>query len=233
MTMLRDRIGAVAGRLLDLALPAVCVGCGREGTSICHGCGMALRVRAGVLPGVPIGMPSDVPAPLLQLDWCGPFNGVIRDALHAIKYRGDVRIAEPLGLAVAERWREAGAGGDLVVHVPVHPTRARERGYDQAERIARVVARELGLAYRSALVRTRATTAQFSLDRAARATNVSGAFAVANLETAGGGAAGVGGRWVLLVDDVVTTGATLAACAEVLLAAGAVGVSAVTVARER
>jgi len=238
MTMLRDRIGAAAGRLLDLALPAVCVGCGREGTPICDRCGLALRARAGVTPGVPIGMPSDVPAPLLQLDWCGPFNGVIRDALHAIKYRGDVRIAEPLGLAVAERWREAGAGGDLVVHVPVHPTRARERGYDQAERIARVVARELGLAHRAALVRARATMAQFSLDRAARATNVSGAFALANfalanLATAGGGAAGVGGRWVLLVDDVVTTGATLAACAEVLLASGAVGVSAVTVARER
>lgn len=233
MTVLRDRIGAAAGRLLDLALPAVCVGCGREGTSICDHCAVALHARAGMPAGVPIGMPSDVPAPLLQLDWCGPFNGVMRDALHAIKYRGDVRIAEPLGLAVAARWREAGAGGDLVVHVPVHRTRARERGYDQAERIARVVARELRLPHRSVLVRARATTAQFSLDRASRATNVSGAFALANLAATAGGATGVGGRWVLLVDDVVTTGATLAACAEVLLAAGAVGVSAVTVARER
>ncbi len=76
--------------------------------------------------------------------------------------------------------------------------------------------------------RTRATTAQFDLDRAGRAANLGGAFRVAPAQRAQ-----VAGRWIVLVDDVVTTGATLATCAVALLDAGAAAVSAVTVARER
>ena len=82
------------------------------------------------------------------------------------------------------------------------------------------------------LERARATTAQFDLDRRTRATNVAGAFRL----RPGGERLGpepLRGRWIVLVDDVVTTGATLAACAAPLLAAGAVGVSAITIARER
>jgi predicted amidophosphoribosyltransferase len=168
---------------------------------------------------------------LLQLEWCAAFRGTVRAALHAIKYGGEQRMAEPLGAAIARRWRRVGVGADLVVHVPVHAARARARGYDQAERIARVAARELGLPYGSLLVRERATIAQFDLDRPRRATNVEGAFAVS--PTAALPPTGLRDRWVLLVDDVVTTGATLAACAVALEAAGALAVSAITVARER
>jgi ComF family protein len=214
-----------ANRLLDLALPARCPGCGAEGPPICDGCLPALDARLDLPPGVPIGLPSDIPAPLLQLEWCAPFSGLIRRALHELKYAGEKRIAVPFGAAIARRWRRAGAGGDLLVPVPVHADRARRRGYDQAELIADAAARELRLPCARILERERATIAQFDLDRSARRTNVSGAFRLR-----GGGASG---RWVILVDDVVTTGATLAACAEPLLADGAIGVSAVTVARER
>jgi len=81
------------------------------------------------------------------------------------------------------------------------------------------------------LRRARVTRAQYELGRGDRAANVAGAFEIASRQT--DGAVDVEGRWILLVDDVVTTGATLAECARVLLAAGALGVSAVTVARER
>ena len=177
-----------------------------------------------------IGLLAEIPAPLLQLEWCGAFSGPLRAALHSLKYAGERRLAEPLGVALAARWRHAGAGGDLIVPVPIHAGRLRERGYDQAVLLARVAARELGLPSADLLVRQRPTARQFDLDRAARAGNLRGAFRLADGAPAGRPLAG---RWVLLVDDVVTTGATLVACATTLLEAGALGVSALTVARER
>jgi ComF family protein len=224
-----DLLRRTANQALDAALPANCVGCGREGPPLCEACSPALDRRLDAPPGVPIGLPGDLPAPLLQLDWCAPFSGSVRSALHAIKYGGEQRLAEPLGAAVARRWARVGVGADLVTHVPVHAERARIRGYDQAELIARAAARHIGLPYAPLLARERATMAQFDLDRGDRAANVAGAFA-ARLRR---GSVDLAGRWVLLVDDVVTTGATLAACAEALEHVGALGTSAITVARER
>ncbi len=228
-------LAAFGTRMLDLALPARCPGCGTEGPPICAACLPSLDARLDVPAGIAIGLPSDVPPPLLQLEWCAPFTGLIRNALHELKYAGEKRLAVPLGAAIAKRWRRAGAGGDLLVPVPVHADRARSRGYDQAELIARAAARELGLPCAAILERARATIAQFDLDRTARATNVEGAFRLRPRETRGGqlDPRPLTGRWIILVDDVVTTGATLGACAEPLIDAGAIGVSAVTVARER
>jgi ComF family protein len=229
-------LAALGTRVLDLALPARCPGCGVEGPPICAACLPALDARLELPPGVAIGLPSDVPPPLLQLEWCAPFTGLIRNALHELKYAGEKRLATPLGEAIARRWRRAGAGGDLLVPVPVHADRARARGYDQAELIARAAALDLGIPCAPILERARATIAQFDLDRSARATNVDGAF---RLQPRVAPAATrdrprpLGGRWIILIDDVVTTGATLAACAKPLIEAGAIGVSAATVARER
>jgi ComF family protein len=224
------RVAARAvGRLIDLAMPATCAGCGREGDILCAPCRPALRARAEVPAGTPIGLPSETPVPLLQLEWCAPFSGSVRRLLHGLKYAGELRGVEPLAAAMAERWRHAGAGGDTIVHVPVHRERRRERGYDQAERLATATAALLGMRQLSALERTRATTAQFQLGRSSRAANVQGAFRLVHTLPP----QAVAGHWFVLVDDVVTTGATLAACAGVLLDAGALGVSALTVARER
>ncbi len=223
-----DLLRRTAGQALDAALPAACVGCGREGPPLCEACGPVLDRRLDAPAGIPIGLPGDLPAPLLQLDWCAPFSGTVRAALHAIKYEGEQRLAEPLGAAIARRWARIEVGADVVTHVPVHADRARTRGYDQAELIARAAARHLRLPYATLLTRKRATIAQFDLDRGDRAANVAGAF-VADP----GRGPDLIGRWVLLIDDVVTTGATLAACAEALDRAGALGTSAITVARER
>jgi ComF family protein len=216
----------IVDRALDVALPARCAGCGREGQPICRTCEPALDARLELPPGVLIGLPADLPAPLAQLEWCAPYTGTVRRALHELKYAGEQRLAGPLGAAIARRWRRAGAGGDLIVPVPVHRDRLRHRGYDQALLLATVAARELRLPLASLLERSRATTAQFDLDRSARATNMQAAFRLRRDVP-------IEGRWIVLVDDVVTTGATIAACGVPLMAAGALAVSAVTVARER
>mgnify|MGYP001582591053 FL=1 len=217
---------------IDLALPASCAGCGLEGRSLCASCVTDLDVRLSRPPGVPIGLPSPAPAPLLQLEWCAPYSGAVRRAIHALKYRGERRLAEPFGGAVARRWRAAGVGGDVLVPVPADAERGRARGYDQARLIAAVAARQLNLPAADLVVRTRATVAQFDLDRTARFGNLGDAFA-ADPTAAGLAAATLRRAWIILVDDVVTTGATLAGCAAALLDAGALGVSAITVARER
>ena len=179
----------------------------------------ALDARLDQPAGVPIGMPADIPAPLLQLEWCAPFAGVVRDALHALKYGGERRLAVPLGQAVARRWARAGAGGDLIVAVPVHAARARQRGYDQAVLIAEAAADALGLPFgrvlrAAARDRSRSSTS----DRRATGPRTSRAPSVWLRR---GETVALAGRWVVLVDDVMTTGSTLSACATVLLGAGA------------
>lgn len=231
MAILRG-LGIAAAAALDLALPAACAGCGREGDALCATCRPALDARLELRGGTPIGLPADLPAPLLQLEWCAPFAGPVRAALHELKYAGERRLATPLGQAVARRWERVGEGADVIVPVPVHAERERQRGYDQAALIAAVAARSLGLPWVRALVRARATVAQFQLGREDRSANVNGAFQVAGARSCTGSIP-IAGRWVLLVDDVVTTGATLAACATALEESGALAVSAIVVARER
>ena len=227
-------ISAVTGRALDLALPSVCAGCGREGSALCAECEPTLNLRALRPPGVPIGMPGDTPEPLAQIEWCTGFTGVTRRALHHLKYAGDRRVAVPLGRAVARRWARAGVGGDVLVPVPASADRVRDRGYDQAALIARAAGAVLGLPVHLDLIeRTRPTAAQFDLDRTSRAHNVRGAFRVRTGADWPVGSGPEGAPWIVLVDDVLTTGSTLAACARALLDAGAFAVSAVTVARER
>lgn len=214
--------------LLDLLLPPVCPGCGREGAPICPACLGPLRRRLLEPAGVPVGLPFELPGGLVQLEWCSAFSGPARAALHALKYDGERRLAPVLGGLLAERWRQAGVRADLVCFVPVHDARRRERGFDQAELLARAAATGLGLPCLPLLRRRASTSAQHALGRGARAANVGGVFEVP--ATAG---AVIARRWILLIDDVVTTGATLAACATALLDAGAEAVAGLTVARER
>jgi ComF family protein len=223
------RVLSAAASVLDVALPPACAGCGEEGLALCPRCRRALDARLSLPAGVPMGLPSALPMLIAQLEWSAPFSGPVRAALHGLKYAGERRLTEPLAAAVAARWRVAGVGGEVLVPVPVHAERARRRGYDQAVLLTIDISRRLQMRWLPALERTRNTAPQFDLGRRARRANVAGAFAVRGSREA----ALVRDRWVVLVDDVVTTGSTLTACAEALYAAGAIAVSAMTVARER
>jgi ComF family protein len=223
------RVLSAAASVLDVALPPACAGCGEEGLALCPRCRRAVDARLSLPAGVPMGLPSALPMLIAQLEWSAPFSGPVRAALHGLKYAGERRLTEPLAAAVAARWRVAGVGGEVLVPVPVHAERARRRGYDQAVLLTIDISRRLQMRWLPALERTRNTAPQFDLGRRARRANVAGAFAVRGSREA----ALVRDRWVVLVDDVVTTGSTLTACAEALYAAGAIAVSAMTVARER
>lgn len=177
---------------------------------------------------MPIGLPAELPDGLVQLEWCAAFTGTVRAALLALKYDGEQRVAVPLGRAAAHRWERVACGGDVIVPVPVHAARLRSRGYDQAVLLADAAARELHLPMSPALRRVEATAAQYRLGRAGRAENVGHAF-----ECRPEHLASVRGHHVVLFDDIVTTGSTLAACAAALRAAGARSVSGLAVARER
>jgi ComF family protein len=148
------------------------------------------------------------------------YEGAVKELVLRLKFHR-LRLAAVAAAGLVLREAGSWPAVDVVTSVPVAAGRYRERGYNQSELVAREVARRLGLPYRGLLGRTTATH-QIGLDRRSRIEQVSGAFyGVEQLE----------GQRVCVVDDVVTTGATLSACAEVLTAAGAAGVWGAAVAR--
>lgn len=155
------------------------------------------------------------------------YGDLVREAIHAFKFGGRRALANPLGDLLAGLGLSAlpGAAPDVLVPVPLHPRRARERGYNQALLLARRLERAWGVPVAAdALLRAVPTLPQADLDAAARRRNVRDAFVVSRPER-------IMGRHVVLVDDVLTTGATAGECARVLARAGAAAVGVVTVAR--
>lgn len=153
------------------------------------------------------------------------FGGAAAAALRRLKYEERPDLARPLGHLLRRAARDADLRADVVVPVPLHPKRLADRGFNQAALLAAEVADELKAPLVTrALARGLDTTQQAKLDRAGRLTNLAGAFSARGAEK-------VRGRRVVLVDDVVTTGATLTACAEVLLETGAESVAGLVVAR--
>jgi len=157
----------------------------------------------------------------------GPYLGGLRVLIHELKFRGRRRVAKRLAETIVSDAASRGTleGGGVLVPVPLHPRRRRERGFNQSEVLAEAIGRRCGLGVApAALVRRKETVAQPGLSAAARRLNVAGAFAVRR-------PAQISGRVVVLVDDVVTTGATARACAHALRKAGAREVRLLTVAR--
>ena len=151
----------------------------------------------------------------------GSYDGTLRAIVHALKYEGRRSLARPLAALIRARGSDLLTGADAAVPVPLHASRRRERGFNQAHDLAR----HLELDVVAALRRTRATPTQTGLPAAQRHRNVRDAFEVTRQGRR------LAGRVVVLVDDVSTTGATLEACARALKGAGVAEVRALTAAR--
>ncbi len=210
-----------ASALLDTFFPPVCAACASDTD------GPALCVMCEVFATAPL---PDAPAPPPLTSWTAAvaYEGAARDWIRRFKFpRPGMAALDPAADAVARDWIQRAARAvpserpALVVPVPLHNTRLRERGFNQSASLARDAARAVGSKADSvALRRTRATSPQAELGRRARKENVRGAFDAQRTIP--------GCVW--LVDDIATTGATLAAAAQALRSAGAREVHAVTLA---
>lgn len=212
-------------RLLDLLLPPACAGCGRQNGLLCDACLARLHPPAdprdrfvAADAGAVVG-----DAPVIALA-AYAYAGPVRRALAALKYTGASRLAPILAeLCVPTLDRLLAMSGPAsLAPIPVHAERRASRGYNQAELIAVELARRRSLGVSTVLARTRPTTRQHRLNRVARLQNLRNAFV----------AEGRAPPVVILVDDIITTAATLEACGAALRAAGADAVYGLAVARE-
>jgi len=208
---------AVCGACLSALTPAAdpfcpCCGAFFDGAGEPHYCGSCL----------------DAPPPFLRHRSFGRYRGALRDVILLYKFRGYAvlgRVLAEKSFSALDRDEGLWWGEPILVPVPLHPKREKERGFNQSALLARELARRSGLGIEGkVLVRTRNAPPQSTLEAAARARNVRGVFAVKRPER-------VRGRAVILVDDVYTTGATLKECAGTLLRAGAAEVRGITLAR--
>jgi ComF family protein len=223
--------------LLDWLFPIHCVGCHAPGVAICPTCAAGIRYPTRALCAS-CGQPAVLARPgeicrrclaklsALDGDYAAAFAvGVLRQAIHQFKYGGQTHLAGPLAEILLTWWREFAFPVDLVIPVPLHPLRERERGYNQALLLSRRFCAGTGLPHSEhSLQRHRPTRPQVGLNASQRRENVAGAFTCVE-------PALVAGRRILLMDDVTTTGATLCAAAEALRQAGAGAVFSFTIAR--
>jgi competence protein ComFC len=218
---------------LDWVYPPLCGGCGRSGMRWCADCDQqSAAVAAPFCPICGDTNLDDQPCPRCQdsrpafdmLRSHTVFTGPIREAVHKLKYGGDMGLGEALGVAMLKSLLNLNWSLDLVTCVPLGLVRMKERGYNQASLLARPVGLFFGLPFRpDALRRARETRTQVGLNVNERRDNMVDAFQADGRQ--------VNGKSILVVDDVATSGATLNACSRALLEAGAAHVYAFTLAR--
>jgi ComF family protein len=232
-------------QVVDLLFPPHCVACNRFGGWFCAHCMQKIDViRAPVCRrcGLPLAgtVPAEDSLPVCpqcssltsELDGVCAFafhGGPLREAIHQFKYRGLRDLAAPLGKLLNEGWVTLPPNDldvDVIVPVPLHASRIRQRGYNQAALLARELGHHLERpVVEEVLVRVKDTIPQVGLDAQARRDNVHNAFQCVNGSLAG--------KRVLLLDDVYTTGSTLEAAAGALRTEGVSLIWAYTLARAR
>ena len=217
--------------VLQLLLPPACAGCGRYGAALCDRCRTSLPLLSAPAdllapdPGVVVG-----DAVTLSLA-AFAHRDATQHILRRRKYGGARHLAAPLAHLASPALRRLLeiSGPAVLVPVPLHAERRRERGYNQAELLATALAGRAGLPLWLALTRRRATVRQHALDRASRIRNLTEVMALAGPLPP---ALAAGESAVIIVDDILTTGATMEACARVLQEAGVGSVFGFVIARE-
>ena len=239
MLRIGEALSFIGRETLRIVLPSWCVVCRAElpwrdrSMSCCGPCWRALphirgpkcRTCALPLPGDSDGLRciSCSHEDEQPLDWCeawGEYRDGLEAVIHAFKFERHEFFDRPLAALMATTLRDRAF--DAVVPVPMHRSKKRRRGYNQAELLAAALGEVLGIPMLPLAEKTKEKRTQSKLPRAERAENVRNTF---------GANAGAAGKAVLLVDDVCTTGETLRACARKLITAGAARVCAVTVAK--
>lgn len=205
--------------VLDILYPPRCGGCDKRGTLLCDDCAASISHETQ--------QPHSIPR-LNALIYGGLFGGPLRAAIHKLKYESDSPLARPLALLISNAlandpsWVSEDGTPPTIIPVPLHPSKKRARGYNQAELIAEELTRITGWELNHNLIRTKNTQSQVGLHAEDRAENVRDAF-----------------EWqgdnpplrVLLIDDVCTTGATLSECAFALISKGTNEIYAATAAK--
>ena len=230
-----SRLARLGGVVVDFLFPRRCAGCGREGSFLCPSCYHSLpRIMLPICPKCGKPQSSGMLCPGCvgeqgEIDGIRSpfrFDGVIRQAIHQLKYRNLRALALPLGRLLSDYLVANPVPGELLVPVPLHRKRLRERGYNQSSLLARELGKLINLP-----VADECLTRRLHAPPQARTTsvderwkNVADAFACGDYN--------LRGKQVLLVDDVSTSGATLDACAAVLKAAGVTSVWGLVLARE-
>lgn len=227
---------------LDVALPTLCVSCREpvDGEGVCAACWAKLSfIAPPYCPRLGIPFVYDPGPDLLSMEAIANppayqraraavrYDDVARTLVHALKYQDRTDLAPAMGRWMARAGRELLEGADMLIPVPLHWRRAWRRRYNQSGALAQIIERQSGVKVRGELLRrVRPTEQQIGLSRAQRATNVQGAFQVAPDRQSE-----LSGRRVVLIDDVLTSGATSDACARALLRAKAAQVDVLVFAR--
>ncbi|RPJ60703.1 MAG: ComF family protein [Dehalococcoidia bacterium] len=229
------QLTGIKGTILDLFFPKRCVGCGREGYYICFSCRRTIRrILPPICPRCGRPQPGGTLCPSCINQQIGVdgirspfrFEGVIREAIHQFKYSNLRDLSGFLAGMLYEYLLKYPMPGDVLVPVPLHPRRLRERGYNQSVLLAKELGRLTALpVIENCLWRTKYTSQQaISISVQDRYRNVAGVFDCRDNS--------IRDYNVVLVDDVATSGATINACARSLKAAGAASVWGLVVARE-
>jgi len=199
--------------LLDFLLPISCLGCGQYKHLICRKCLTAIKIESATV------QTNDLTV-LVSADYANP---LVAKLIKTMKYQGCLQLAVELAYLLSERLKISGLQTTLLMPIPLHPRRHKRRGYNQSIELAKALGNLQDLTVNQDLVRIKNTASQAKLNRVQRLRNMQAAFVYQgpSLEN----------KHILLIDDVLTTGATIEAASQAIKKAGAASVSALVIAK--